>query len=240
MIISVHLPKTAGSSFRISLESHFAERILLDYSDLPIHQSPLIRNGNSFQIALDNTNQPFEATDCIHGHFMPVKYRFIKAQEPIHYVTWLRHPVDRVISHYYFWKRRYWPEAPALHRRLAEENWSLEKFCLSPEMKNLYHQFMWGFPVEKFGFIGITEHYTEDFSYFVQTYLHHELPELSENRNPVINNYSTVSDSFRREVEDFHRDDMNLYEFALNKRLHRFEEHQQTNVFPQRSLPTLL
>ncbi len=32
---------------------------------------------------------------------------------------------------------------------MVEEEWTLERFCLEPELKNLYSQFLWGFPLKK-------------------------------------------------------------------------------------------
>ena len=42
-IISVHIPKTAGSSFLAGLQSVFGERLLLDYSDRPLDGTPSAR-----------------------------------------------------------------------------------------------------------------------------------------------------------------------------------------------------
>ena len=50
---------------------------------------------------------------CIHGHFLPVKYRIALARRPAHYVTWLRDPVERIASHYAFWRRDYDGSDPA-------------------------------------------------------------------------------------------------------------------------------
>jgi len=36
MLISLHLAKTAGSSFFTSLKDHYANQILRDYADLPL------------------------------------------------------------------------------------------------------------------------------------------------------------------------------------------------------------
>ena len=42
-IVSVHIPKTAGWSFRTGLLSAFGERLLLDYSDRPLDGTPSAR-----------------------------------------------------------------------------------------------------------------------------------------------------------------------------------------------------
>ena len=40
-----------------------------------------------------------------------------------------------------------------------EKGWSLERFCLGPEVRNIYSQFLYGFLLEYFSFIGTTEFY---------------------------------------------------------------------------------
>ena len=76
------------------------------------------------------------------------------------YLTFLRDPLQRAISHYYHWKR-----TPDLNNRvcikLLEENWSLEKFLFSPFFQNFYSQFFFGFNMNKFDFIGISERFDE-------------------------------------------------------------------------------
>ena len=215
MIISVHLPKTAGSSFKASLEQHFDLKVLLDYADLPINTPPFQRNKNALISSLKNADYDFGETECIHGHFMPAKYLLMDTARPLTFVTWMRHPVERVISHYYFWQRRYWPEAPPLHKRIVEEEWSLERFCLSNEMQNLYQQFLWGFPLNNFDFIGITEHYIEDFRYFVKTFLQKDVASYKENINENRKGNYPISKSFRNKIESFHKVDMELYNSAL-------------------------
>ena len=46
------------------------------------------------------------------------------------FVTWLREPLQRLVSHYYYWQRSYDPAADdtsSLHRRVVEEAWTLQK-----------------------------------------------------------------------------------------------------------------
>ena len=217
----MHLPKTAGSSFRHSLEECYGKKIMLDYADLPINTPPLQRNRNVLVSGLANEQRDFGEAECIHGHFMPAKYLLLHTARPLTFITWMRNPVERVISHYYFWQRRYWEDAPPLHKRVIEEKWSLEKFCLSDEMKDLYTQFLWGFPLENFDFIGITEHYMEDFSYFSKTFLPVQVKMFTENLNQGNTGKYPISKSLKKQVETFHESDMELYARALKFRSDR-------------------
>ena len=67
----------------------------------------------------------------------------------------MRDPVERLASHYHYWVRNYAPRsAGELHRRVVEEAWSLERFCLGPELRNVYSTFLWGFSLRRFGLSG--------------------------------------------------------------------------------------
>ena len=81
-------------------------------------------------------------------------------------------------SHYHYWQRSYDPAAgttSSLHRRVVEESWSLRRFCLAPELRNVYTEFLWGFPSGRLDFVGITEFYAEDLRYFSREMLGNKL-----------------------------------------------------------------
>jgi hypothetical protein len=169
MLISVHLPKTAGSSFLAALECHFGERLLEDFADRPLHTSAFRRNFHAVQAYLRNAlpRSDLEAVECIHGHFLPLKYVSLQTASSKKYVVWMRDPIERQASHYFYWIRNYNPQrAGELHRRVVEEEWSLERFCLGPEMRNIYSKFLWGFSLSRFDFIGITEFYETEIEQF--------------------------------------------------------------------------
>jgi hypothetical protein len=217
LLISVHLPKTAGTSFAAALDTHFRSRLLRDYSDFPINTPQPERNRAALQASLLNAASDFAGVECIHGHFLPIKYLLLVHKREVKFVTWMRHPVERVLSHFYHWKRLDSQASAPLHRRVVEEDWSVERFCLGPELRNLYWQFLWGFPMHYFDFIGITESYEDDLAYFSQHYLGASVRAKRLN----VRNHSVyqIDRSFRNEIEAFHDRDMELYRNALEKRL---------------------
>ncbi len=226
LLISVHLPKTAGASFGQALEDHFGDALLRDYADYPINQSALVRNraalGHCLRSRFSRRGAGVLADDvrCIHGHFLPLKYRCLSARgRDVRFVTWLRHPVDRLISHYWFWRDH--PELAAaapLQQRMLRENWSLERFCLAPELRNLYRRFLWGFPLNRFDFVGITEHFEHDLARFSARYLDHPAPAYRVNTGRRETGRHTLETGFRRRVERYHRADMRLYAQACRLR----------------------
>ncbi len=109
MLISVHLPKTAGSSFLAALDGHFGPGLLRDYADLPINTPVTARNASAVKACLRNLLRCPAEVRCVHGHFLPLKYLFC-CRRNVKFVTWLRDPLERVASHYFFWPRSYDPQ----------------------------------------------------------------------------------------------------------------------------------
>lgn len=225
MLISVHMPKTAGLSFRAALESHFGSQLQPDYSDYPLAHSPQDRRNQAEEFGHANGLENFDGIACIHGHFLPIKYRELAGVLPCTFVTWLREPIARLISHYDYWQRSYDPDSnatSALHRRVVEESWSLQRFALSPELRNVYSEFLWRFPLERFEFVGITEFFPEELRYFSREVLGNNL--CVETLNVREDGKSGAPEqrlkpSDRAEIEAFHAKDVNLYQRA--RRWHR-------------------
>jgi hypothetical protein len=137
-LISVHIPKTAGMSFRNVLEQVYEpEKILLDH-DFPF----------------DGSNIESEIR-VIHGHFWVSKYAgYFEAAKRI---VWFRNPIYRVLSHYFFLKTHPGPEVRPDLAVLG-----LLEFAEHPQIRNTMSQFTQGVDPEDFYFIGIQEFFAED------------------------------------------------------------------------------
>jgi len=249
MMISVHMPKTAGMSFYKALEGHFGETLLRDYVYPRAEKSNVISEYEKNLFAIKNSLKhgkhgirrwDYERTyrrklksylfdkrevNIVHGHLRPVKYLLLSTRQDLKFVTWLRNPVDRVVSHYYYWIKTYKAgRSPALQSRIIEENWSLEQFCFSAEIRNYYCQFLWGFPKENFDFIGITEFFEEDLLYFSKKYLIGDQLQtarvnVGESREGKSRGGKYELDpEFRSKLESHHSLDMDLYRYAIEMR----------------------
>ncbi len=169
------MPKVGGSSLGALLKNHFQQSFLGDYGDYPINKSEnrrkieaeIKRNKN---ILGERFFSRFRQVECIHDHFLP--YKYLGVFEEVNFITWLRDPIERLGSHYHYWKRSYSPGSKgALRKRMIVEDWSFEEFCFSEEMRNMYTRFLFKFPVDNFSFIGVFEFYDEDLSFFVDNFL---------------------------------------------------------------------
>jgi len=218
-LISLHLPKTAGTSFGKSLEEKFNKSFLNDYGDQGISKPEYIRNKNALLSSIEIANKGLTNTNCIHGHFLPIKYLLFSTVQKLTFITWMRDPVQRMISHYNFWQNIYDTKTAAPHhKQVIEEKWTLEQFCLSPKFRNIYCQYLWGFPLEYFEFIGITEFYEDDLLYFGEKYLNTTLQyKVLNTSNKKTSEYAIDSKLYTK-IKEYHKDDMALYKRALDLR----------------------
>ena len=159
MIVSVHIPKTAGSTFKdLLIESLGQGQICLRYGQTPLrHRS----EGKPVPPLVIPEGAPCAV---VHGHFVADRVIVPEGAE-VRYVVWLRHPVERLISHYFFWKRKPYMDQP-LCRRLLEEDLTVQEFASLDAMRNLQSFFLGGTPPGRFTFIGVTERFDESIDRF--------------------------------------------------------------------------
>ena len=135
-IISVHVPKCAGTSLRAAFDQQFgAANIYYDYNDSPFNPTkPVNTDPHYFDSFQENSYGFLNDKKLVHGHFHPNKYRALK--NALH-VTILREPVDRVISHYFHWKLMPRHNHP-LHDYFLDHQLSLQAFAQLPAVQNFY------------------------------------------------------------------------------------------------------
>ena len=179
MIVSVHMQKTAGSSFRKGLKSHFGKRLLLDYGEdmplgPPIYSWPKRWRGRlavRFQ-----TDRLIASYDAVHGHFVSSKYLPLGDRAIL--CAFFRDPTDRIISQYryslrpqsQFWHTRYRGKflTSKLYVSLSRSGekykvpgrlLTLGQYASRPRHRSYYALMMGGVPMDRFAFVGITEEY---------------------------------------------------------------------------------
>lgn len=142
-IISVHLPKSGGTSVRVSLAEQFGDRAFFDYGRGPL--GPL-------RDLKEDALKP--GIDLVHGHFRPARY---DAVGDAFRFTFLRRPVDLLLSFYFFW-RTMPHEGQALHRRFLDEAPTIETFAAWEPIRRLTSEtFFGGYDMSRFDFIGFHE-----------------------------------------------------------------------------------
>ncbi len=214
MIISVHIPKTGGSSFRTLLENHFKDKLLLDYADTPFEHNNFIRNSSAFLKMFKQAD--LSNYDCIHGHFLPIKYFLVRDKTT---AIWLREPVEMVVSLYYYIKRKVDPNKKKVKKHIKDINISLEDFCKIEHFHNIYAKYLWGMPLKKFNFIGITENYEQNLKLFEKCCnIDLKSSLIIENVNPEKNSLEeryNISKKLHKQICEFNYKDIEIYKKAI-------------------------
>lgn len=212
MIISVHIRKNAGQSFRAALKEHYGDRLFLDYGDLvgsTSSGSKLVRLKRRF-FAYKNRRRILDRYDVIHGHFYASKYR--RFAKDLQYATILRDPVDRVLSNYYYIMRKPGLRHPNA-RTVRKRNMSLEEYARYPDSRNLQSRSLRGVPISDFAFVGICEDYPNSVRLFNATFGSELKADDAENTNPRRSgSHYAVDDRVAALIRDLNHEDCRLYE----------------------------
>ena len=215
-LVSVHVPKTAGTSFREALHRIHGDALLLDNADRPLAHARWARRSRAIRDALAGAGRELPAA-CVHGHFLPVKYALARR---VRFCTWLRDPVQRIVSRYHHYVRH--AEREPHHARWGlVPGLSMEAFVRLPQYRDTYAEYFWMFPLARFDFIGIVEDYEADLVRFCDRFgfAHQGLAGESRNRNP--SRPSTAYDvepALERLIRAFNPRDLAIYQRALDLR----------------------
>jgi hypothetical protein len=148
-LISVHVAKAGGSSLLRVFEARFGARLLHDYADNPA--DPLSQRVLDPGRYFGRQERLAEGIDCVHGHFHPGKFQ-IPADAILS--TILRHPVDNIISIYFFWKTIV-KGHDGLHNYFIDNDLSLIETAKLPLLRNLFSEtYFGGFDMGRFDLVG--------------------------------------------------------------------------------------
>lgn len=212
-IIFTHIPKTAGTTIRDILENQYGSRnVSLIYSQKNIEQ--------------DLNTQLATGAKVIMGHF---RYPdFINKTESIEFLTFLRNPVQRVISHYKYVASSKDP----VHIQLIQQAESIEQFALLESQSNLQTKYLSGYTDEEFlkdsdsalvvakenlknYLIGITELFDESIVLFKEKLNWKKAYYVPINKSK--DDKLIISKELEKSIANSNKLDIKLYEFALSR-----------------------
>jgi hypothetical protein len=166
----VHIPKTAGTSFRIAVQQAFPKRVVYDYGKASPHTWEPIKSVYEGKLGLAQVAEALlsEGVVMLGGHVAFNKYADLF--EPQRVLTILREPVSRVVSEYE-------------HTRRQGFTGTLLEFANKPRNRNLQTRLLRGVALEEFGLVGLTERYNESIE-LLRGLTGWDVAALAMNRNP--------------------------------------------------------
>lgn len=214
-VVSIHVPRTAGTAFKeVIRQIYSSQEIFFDYPHKGLIRNRMLRS-------------PKPKVKIIHGHFPAPKYnqKFPGAKK----IIWLREPIKRLISLYFFWKS--WQILIATDEQDLENNreanLSFIQFIEQPMMQNLIKlNFLQNEQLKDFYFVGIQDFFAEDLyelsvmlnwaEYELETQNTNAYPEYKLLTKEVLSNQKIVD-----KISAINYEDIEIYQEALSLRERR-------------------
>ena len=216
-IISVHVHKTAGTTFGRVLKQVYGEmQVLGDYQP------------EKFEKTLDKLSaQP--QIRVIHGHFAAGKYKgyFPSAKR----IIWLRNPIIQFISGYFFWKSQHQKDVffSQEHKYMVENNISLLEFAEINAKKGinpLADYYCRDVDLTDFYFVGVQEFFQDDLAelkqmlgwqdFKIEVFNQNKYHNYQEHLRKALDDKNTL-----KKLTEITSKDMELYQTALDMRAKR-------------------
>ncbi len=224
-LVSLHIPKTAGTSFRNILKSVYGEKAVVRV-DIPLENEKA-----SHEKAVQGPACLPGETRVLHGHFrvkdLAHHYR-LDAGIPL--ITWVRDPVERVLSNYFYLQKVLRGILEEQKRNVALLNKmerTLLEYARAEIARNRIAKFLDGMKAEDFLFIGVQEFFEEDLADLSHLLHWKKTPPLHHNDSEL--QRAPVSEEIRKEIRSLNERDIALYKEALALRKKR-RENQEVNV----------
>lgn len=194
----IHIPKTAGTSFKRAAEKYFGnDGIVRNYGAKSPETTPWVKevvlNDKNFPLLYNKLSNDGIGLYTGHVNAFPAANVF-KIQNII---TFVRNPTAQVISHFNHYSRWY------------DYSKSVEEFISSPGFKNLQSRHLKGLPIQLVGFIGVTEQYSKSIDLF-NVYSGWNLVTREDNANEK-KNITSVEPSVEELIALKNSDDFRLY-----------------------------
>lgn len=153
-----HVPKCGGTSLKSQFEQSGLD-VFFDYEYPP-------EGGKYFRGECERRNREsslldFGVFDLVFGHFPVTRY----FRDNYRYVTLLRNPLDRAVSHFFYWKNVL-PEtnlvainrAPII-RGIKDGTVSFTEFLMNQKIDKYLSAYLGEMGPEKFQLVGFTDQY---------------------------------------------------------------------------------
>lgn len=217
MIISIHVPHTAGTSFRMLLREFYGERLFLDYGDWVGYNtrgSMRRRERRSIEIS-KKKNELLRDFNAIHGHFTADKYRRILAQAS--FAAFFRDPFQQTVSDFECMKRYPNIRHPAL-KVFHDLKPDIVEYIRCPIFQTSQMEFLGSLSLSDLEFVGLTEEFEISVELFNRTFGAKLSATYQANVNPNGNGRPyPIDHDLRKEIARYRSSDVELYERAKER-----------------------
>ena len=212
-LLSVHIPKTAGTSFRLMLYDAYGKDNVarLDY------------NFSKNKISLNES--PFLETvlpdyySVYHGHFIPKElYSKFDIDPAILVITWLRHPVELVISNYYYQYQLFQELIQDKGVDIIRMRRSLLEFAADPFNQNRMTRQLQGIDIDDYFYVGLVERFDQDIIELATRLGWKNVKSYHENITKQHQDRYKITDEVKAQIAEWNITDMGLYNHVLSRK----------------------
>ena len=160
MYISIHIPKTAGTTLGYILDLGFRRKVFYDYTQLDDKPELLQKDIAHLQANKDFIAERFK---LIHGHFHYKKYGDIFPNAK--YITCLREPLKRTVSQYHHIIQEADPNH-WLYERLSTGKMDFVEFTSLPNICRAQSWHLDGIAIEDMAHVSLSENLVDSIYQF--------------------------------------------------------------------------
>ncbi|MFK9094771.1 sulfotransferase family 2 domain-containing protein [Bacillus salipaludis] len=225
VFIYVHIPKTGGQTLGKILDEQFQITEILKYKQ-PQTMEGLLSGASKEKASkvgcyvehLENYLQQTPGGDvninCIYGHMHFGMHRYLT--KPYTYFTVLRDPIDRVVSHYYYF----------LGKGHFKKETTFEEFITTPKFFNFQTRYLAGGVPDleaakanmdsNFPIVGITEMFDETLFLMKKHFCWHNIVYTKKNVTAKRPSKEQISQEMMDLIVQHNEMDIQLYQYARN------------------------